>query len=164
MLDRICLLCKTKCARCDVVLTEGNKSTTPVKRSLYICKICVAEGVRNSRDNDKQRDYDLLRKYAITTNEYEILLASQNGACWICHKVPAEGAKRLSVDHKHEKGEKKNNPRKIRDRVRGLLCWPCNKAIAYLRDLPENAARASDYLTTWPAQALLKKDSDNGKI
>lgn len=155
-LDRVCPECKTKCVRCDVLLTSTNY-TTATQRKQFTCNACVAEVVRNSRDKTKQREYDLLRKYAITVNEYEELLAAQEGACWICKKVPGEGAKRLSVDHKHAKGEKKRNPREIRERVRGLLCWPCNKAIAYLRDESENAIRAAEYLTKWPAQEILMK-------
>ena len=161
-LDRVCAVCKTKCVRCSVILTAINHDKTGATRNQFACKACVAETARNTRDKIKQRDYDLLRKYAITVNEYETLLAAQNGACWICRKPPLADGKRLSVDHKHEKGEKRYDTRNIRGRVRGLLCWPCNKSIAYLRDDPDNAARASEYLKTWPAQALLK-DSDNAK-
>ena len=159
VLEKICPVCKSKCVRCDVVLTTATKDTTGAKRSQYCCKSCVAEIVRNSRDKTKQREYDLLRKYAITVNEYEKLLESQGGACWICRKIPGPDAKRLSVDHMHAKGEKKRNVREVRGRVRGLLCWPCNKSIAYLRDDPANAQRAAEYLAKWPAQELLNGTS-----
>lgn len=156
-LVKICDLCKTRCVRCDAALTETNFCTSSKKVNKYICNACLAEGVRNTKGNNgfNQKEYDLLRNYFITNNEYEALLKYQNGLCFICKKPPAKI--RLSVDHQHEKGERQKDVRLIRARVRGLLCWSCNKSLAYLKDSPENANRAAEYLKDWPAQKVLKK-------
>lgn len=60
------------------------------------------------------RAYRLKVKYGITVEQYDRMLKMQRGKCAICSRVPAK--LRLSVDHDHKTG-----------RVRGLLCWTCNK-------------------------------------
>lgn len=54
---------------------------------------------------------------------YDFLLAAQNNGCALCGELPkrlkADGTPyRLHVDHNHRTG-----------RVRGLLCWRCNKML-----------------------------------
>jgi recombination endonuclease VII len=56
----------------------------------------------------------LLKKYDLSPEQYEFMLRMQNGVCAICEKPPK--AMRLAVDHDHGDG-----------RVRGLLCFLCNK-------------------------------------
>jgi len=91
--------------------------------------------------------------YGITSIEYDKILEDQNGVCWICKKPPTN--RRLNVDHKHEKGEKRRDPRGKRSKVRGLLCWHCNAAIAKFDDNPESLRNAAEYLETCPAQKIL---------
>lgn len=67
-------------------------------------------------------------------DDYDGLLAAQDGVCAICRKECDTG-RRLAVDHCHKTGK-----------VRGLLCVKCNAAVAYLRDDPSLAARVGDYL------------------
>jgi hypothetical protein len=62
----------------------------------------------------KKKDYWLRRKYGITVDDFEQLMAEQGGRCAICNQEPAEG-KALHVDHCHQRGV-----------VRGLLCAQCN--------------------------------------
>lgn len=153
----ICPRCRAHCKRCDVELTEKTHCRTGSRRNQYFCKSCVAETVRNSRDKLKQRDYDLLRNYGITVNEYESMLEDQGGVCWICQNPPKNN--RLSVDHRHEKGEKRRNPREKRPRVRGLLCWHCNLALGKFNDDPYLMRRAADYIETCPAQKRLRNEN-----
>lgn len=62
-----------------------------------------------------KRDGYLQRKYHITEDEFNALLAKFGGVCWACGTPPKEG-RNLHVDHNHKT---KN--------VRGLLCWTCNQ-------------------------------------
>lgn len=80
--------------------------------------------------------------YGITESDYEAILKLQGGACAICGRYPKKF--RLSVDHHHRTGW-----------VRGLICWDCNKAIAYLRDDHARAQRAHLYLANPPAAHAL---------
>ncbi len=153
----ICPRCRVHCKRCDTKLTEENIDKSAAKRSRYLCKSCTAETVRNTKGNAgfKQRDYDLLRKYGITVNEYEAMLAAQYGVCWICKEPPKKV--RLAVDHKHVLRDKRQNPRDTRTRVRGLLCWGCNAALAKFKDDPERLRKAAEYIDTLPAQEILTR-------
>lgn len=88
------------------------------------------------------RDRRLMILYGITEAEYNTVLSHQGGACAVCGVRSKKN--RLSVDHRHSDGL-----------LRGLLCWSCNKAIAYLRDNPWIADQAADYLRLPPAWGAL---------
>lgn len=162
-LDQICPDCKSRCVRCNVLLTEENHYKELTKRiKFYKCKKCVVETTKLTADPDRKkkyaREYKLLKTYGITLTEYEQILVSQDGKCWIC-KRPA-GDSNLHVDHRHVKKDKKQNPRDTRARVRGLLCWRCNTSLAKFKDNPELMRRAAEYVETCPAQRVLGKDQD----
>jgi hypothetical protein len=84
------------------------------------------------------RSRALIIKYGITAREYDAILARQGGVCFICEEPP--GKMRLAVEHRHGDGL-----------LRGLVCWQCNKAIAYLRDSFTRSQRVVEYLTEPPA-------------
>jgi|ERR1700694_15121 len=71
-------------------------------------------------------------KYGITHEEFDALVAKQNGLCAICGILPVD---RLQVDHEHKTRK-----------VRGLLCWPCNVMIGIARDNPKILEMAKEYL------------------
>lgn len=60
-----------------------------------------------------RREDWLIRRYGITTDDYDRMLEAQKGVCALCGRLP--GARLLHVDHCHDT-----------DRVRGLLCHQCN--------------------------------------
>jgi hypothetical protein len=66
-----------------------------------------------------------LRKYGLSAEEWEAILASQDGVCAVCKTVPKSN--RLNTDHEHVKNWKKLPPEKRKLYVRGLLCYWCNK-------------------------------------
>jgi len=145
--DRICGECKSKCSSCEVALTEENIDKTCLKhRRAYRCKECVAKGVReaNKKDPLKQKEYDLKRNYGITYSEYVTMLEAQDGVCAICKQPPKRLA--LSVDHKHEKNDKRRSSLSKRYSVRGLLCWHCNSAIGKFKDNPDLMESAAKYI------------------
>lgn len=101
------------------------------------CRDCYNENQRRiSKEN-----YDPRRKkkghlkslYGLTLEEYDALLASQDGACAICKKKPT--TKMLAVDHDHNT-----------NRVRGLLCSNCNQALGQFGDDPSLIQKAINYL------------------
>lgn len=57
-------------------------------------------------------------KYGLTQQDYDDLLASQNGVCAICGKPP--GKRRLHIDHCHQT-----------ELIRGLLCTGCNTRLGW---------------------------------
>jgi Recombination endonuclease VII len=82
-----------------------------------------------------------LRRYGLTAEGYDALLAVQGGVCALCRRAaePVDrrtGApRRLAVDHCHRTG-----------RVRGLLCTVCNTSL--------RAPDASDDPGAWLAAAV----------
>ncbi len=56
------------------------------------------------------------RALGVTDADYERLLSEQDGHCALCPTKPK--TRRLHVDHDHATG-----------RVRGLLCYRCNRAL-----------------------------------
>jgi hypothetical protein len=69
----------------------------------------------------KDRFKSLKRRYGMTSVEYEMMLATQNGKCGICGRAEWVKHGHLSVDHDHKTGK-----------VRGLICNWCNSGIAFL--------------------------------
>ncbi len=78
-----------------------------------------------------------LKKYGLSEAEYNTLLARSDNRCEICNSPPKKYA--LSIDHDHKTGK-----------VRGLLCYVCNKLlIGRLGDREDSVElylKASEYL------------------
>lgn len=83
--------------------------------------------------NSKQKDKYLQKKYGISLKEYRLILRQQNGKCAICRHPPKTRA--LNVDHDHKTGK-----------VRGLLCYRCNKLLIGRHTNPEIFLKAYKYL------------------
>lgn len=96
------------------------------------CKACVSKRYRET--TTRQREHWLRRNYQLTTDEYDEMLASQNGVCAICHEKCTNG-RRLAVDHDHRTGK-----------VRGLLCSKCNTALGGFRESEDLLQKAIRYL------------------
>jgi hypothetical protein len=76
----------------------------------------------------------------MTVEQYEEILAKQNGCCAICESGQADvkGKKiNFHVDHCHTTGK-----------VRGLLCHSCNVTIGLMKDSPLLLRKAAMYLET----------------
>lgn len=86
-------------------------------------------------DIDARREYQLRRKFNLTSVEYDAILERQGGGCAICRQARDPNGRWLAVDHCHDTG-----------RVRGLLCTNCNQAIGKLQDNPDRLRVAVAYL------------------
>lgn len=73
------------------------------------------------------------RTYNLTKNDFARLLAMQDNVCAICNNLLKKG--NTHVDHNHNT-----------NRVRGLLCGNCNRALGFLKDDPKATERAVEYL------------------
>jgi hypothetical protein len=114
------------------------------------CKPCMRayanrlrrEGLAKSRSKAAEAARHVLRFYRLDASRYGALVP-EDGRCPICQEAPSAG---LQVDHDHRccPGE-----RSCGECVRGLLCGPCNRALAQMRDDPERLRRAAEYLEAW---------------
>jgi len=131
------------CSRCGVgkALTEFRKHKGTKSGYGAQCRPCWNDYKiawrKNNRDKQiAQNHRERLRKYGLTQEEYDRLLAEQGGRCPICLTTEGtDGDGEWSIDHDHETGQ-----------VRGLLCGHCNRAIGLLRDNIANLTRAQAYL------------------
>jgi hypothetical protein len=80
------------------------------------------------------RERKLLKEYGITIEEYNLLLAKQNGHCALCPATKAING-RLHVDHHH-----------ITNKNRGLLCHRCNLLLGQLDKDLDFLNRIIDYI------------------
>jgi len=92
------------------------------------------------RDPRKYWNAQLKHKFGITADQYDDMLARQDGKCAICGKPETDTIRwgktaRLAVDHDHLTGV-----------VRGLLCRRCNQGIGKFEDDPDMLQAAADYL------------------
>jgi hypothetical protein len=112
------------------------------------CRPCHTEYERERRQLNGQQNPGYtralnLRRYGLTLQQVEIMLASQNGRCAIC-RTDAPGGQGWHVDHDHSCC---NTRKKSCGRcTRGLLCSRCNIAIGNLRDDPVIIQAALDYV------------------
>lgn len=106
------------------------------------CKDCRNESQRksskkyHSSSNGKYitANGKLKLRYGITLEEYNKMFKDQNGECRICGTKENRN-KRFSVDHDHETRK-----------VRGLLCFECNKGLGGFRDNTIFLMQAIKYL------------------
>ena len=87
----------------------------------------------------KDRISHLEKTYGISSEEYEILLKSQNNMCAICkgkNDKDHNGRRYLCIDHDHS-----NN------HIRGLLCNKCNVLLGMARDNVNILQAAIEYLS-----------------
>lgn len=82
------------------------------------------------------RNWNLRRRYGITHQQYETMLAAQGGVCAICGSgEPGANKKFFSVDHDHKTGK-----------LRSLLCDFCNNGLAKFKERPDVLRLAAEYL------------------
>lgn len=123
-------------------LAKNKTRVNAERRERLVLDLDYAEKVR-ARDRDsyaanpeKHRSTRLKSVYGITIVEYKEMYENQGGKCAICgtHK-PNSGRGGLQVDHCH-----------ISNKVRELLCVPCNTAIGKMKDDVNVLRKAIEYI------------------
>lgn len=95
-------------------------------------------------DVDKKSDTRYRKKYGISLDQVQKLLAQQGGVCAICKCQPAKDntittLERFAVDHDHQTGV-----------IRGILCNWCNLGLGHLDDSVDRLLSAIAYLQSIP--------------
>lgn len=112
------------------------KLRNPEKIREYAIRQRQKKGPPSDEQRAYKRNYDLLRCFGITVEQYDELLKAQQGCCAICDRTDADQrGHRLHVDHNHKTRE-----------IRGLLCGSCNKDLIGRRTDPNVFRRAAEYL------------------
>ena len=127
---------KKSCSKCRLLKPLEQFQTRPTGKPASWCNACHVNYKREytAKNRDKVSRYwfvSNLKKYGLTVEQYETMLAGQKGRCAICRKT----LKTPCVDHCHATGK-----------VRGLLCKHCNNVLGNARDSIETLQRAIQYL------------------
>jgi hypothetical protein len=143
------------CPRCRLVkaVSEFGRNRAEKSGLTAYCKPCHNAATREERvrNHGSTRNYHLKRRYGITDDDFERMLASQGGLCAICHVVPG-----TFVDHCHRTGQ-----------VRGVLCFNCNNGLGHFGDntvLLELAAMYLEGEVYWPEFVVPPQGSRGGGV
>lgn len=106
-------------------------------RRKNLAKIAEKQRERYAKNPERYRFYDMKTHYGITKDQYDKMLAAQNGRCLICKTTDPQGrGKVFHVDHCHSS-----------EKVRGLLCTNCNMGLGQFKHSVELLQLAISYLT-----------------
>jgi hypothetical protein len=131
---------RPECKACNLARRRAKYAEDPRP---YIARVMKWQRENRDRYLERQRSYrgtpakrianrksHLKRKYGLTQEAFDEMLAAQGGGCAICGKPNPD-----NVDHDHVTG-----------RVRGILCWNCNVGVGQFEDDIERLITATAYL------------------
>ena len=115
-------------------------STCKIKKDTYKFTLCNTSPSGYTYECKECKAHkDRLKRYNITKEQYGKLLQIQDNVCAICKKKPEI----FYVDHCH----------KI-NKVRGLLCSPCNFLIGNATNNPQTLRNGANYLENPPGNNI----------
>jgi hypothetical protein len=132
------------CSKCNITKDISRFSKHPTASDGYRtqCKNCQFSRQSEHRRRtgywrgDNGRKEQLKKKYKISIQQYEEMLASQRGVCALCGSADRKSKYgHFSIDHCHKTG-----------RIRGLLCYRCNTILGVLGDDEESIWRVLLYV------------------
>jgi hypothetical protein len=93
---------------------------------------------KTERGKRSIKNSELKHHYGIDQAKHDAMLSEQKGKCACCGVLLDCSTKDLTpqVDHVHDETE----------RVRGLLCGPCNRGLGQFKDSLERLEKAVQYL------------------
>lgn len=137
----------SRCKDCDKCYYQENKEQIKQKvkkyREQHKDELNKKHKEYIKKNKDKYINRKLIFLYGITLNDYNSMLENQNGVCAICSKKETRKThgtlNKLFVDHNHKT-----------NKVRGLLCNHCNRALGEVKENIIILKRMITYLNTTP--------------
>ena len=144
-------LVERRCSRCRIV-----KPISEYPGPHGYCRACHAARAREYREvvryDPLRARQETLKRYGLTLDTFDELLASQDGKCAVC-RTPEPGGQGWHVDHDHTCCRRsKCSCGKC---VRGILCTRCNIGIGNFKDDPAIIQAAHDYITAYRARQVV---------
>lgn len=133
---------KSQCRKCESARIKAYYDANPEYREKVKARTLAWQRANLKRTAANRRNSRLKWQYNLTTQQFNALLAAQNGKCALCQRAE-HGRRGLDadswmIDHNHETGE-----------VRGLLCDSCNTSLGHFESLMRNVGidAVHEYLT-----------------
>ena len=149
-------LTRKTCSRCKKAKQTSlfQKDSRALAGLSSKCKECIKERRQKQKEYDKaywlkwsgkniaklkerDRSYNLKRKFNMSTDDYQKMLEQQGGRCATCDKEKSSNGKRLAVDHCHTTGK-----------IRGLLCNECNTSLGLLKENTDILQELINYINS----------------
>ena len=135
------------CSECDLsyhrLYRQKNSKELAKKKHAYYLK-------NYKYTRTEEREKALKWRYGLADGEYSKMFNEQNGVCSICGEKETHTIKgvlcNLCVDHKHDSKKTGTKYGHDRNKVRGLLCGNCNRALGLFKDNIDVLASAISYL------------------
>jgi hypothetical protein len=91
----------------------------------------------NPINKEKRRDAHYKHKYGVTLEEFRSILERQHHRCVVCGESPSKSTQKKfwNLDHDHDT-----------DKVRGVLCTPCNLTLGVAKESIPRLQRCLAYL------------------
>src|ERR1017187_2342032 len=161
--DGLQSFCKKCCSKKNKTSREKNKAREVIViPELKFCHNCKTEKSssdfnKHSRNRDGLVDYckeclailKRKRKYGLSPEQFNAMLESQGGSCYICKFIPGPEDEELDVDHIHGTNI-----------IRGLLHRKCNRGLGFFKDDIVVIGKAIEYLTGPTIGIVYKKNLD----
>src|ERR1700742_5129728 len=122
---------RATCLTCGQEMTGGHKTHCLDCRRILQQDWRAANGARVAEYSRRRS----LRRYGLTTQQYDAMLADQHGRCFVCQADQPGGMGRFPVDHNHRTRA-----------IRKLLCNNCNAALGMAGDSADRLRALADYL------------------
>lgn len=124
-------------------LVEPRRCTMPDCDGVHeALGMCNKHYLASKADPEQIRRNNLWANYRMTVEQYDAMLAAQDGRCAICG-TDDPGARRFHVDHDHVCC---SGAKSCGECTRGLLCATCNHGLGHFHDDPVALAAAIAYL------------------
>lgn len=135
-----------KCAL-DLCNNEFDAATSNHRRK-YCGRSCKQKAFFQKNTCEKYARANRLRRFRMTTTQFQTMLESQENRCMICPRMAEDEGRSFSVDHDHRCCPGRDSCGKC---VRGLLCKQCNTALGLFGDDVETLRMAIKYLEGYGA-------------
>lgn len=125
-----------KCGECGVWFPKNSQYFYERKEGADgfrdTCKECRVKYRYKNAERIKQYETEhkkerktakLKRDYNLSLNEYNIMLEKQNNNCCICGEILKLGSGGCAIDHCH-----------LNNKIRGIVCQPCNVTMGLLKE------------------------------
>jgi hypothetical protein len=125
-----CRVCKQTLALSAFIKDRGGR----LRSECRACKSLAARAKYDAEARTRASQRHRHRTYGLAPDQFHELLFSQDGQCAICQD-PLKLGKNTHVDHCHKS-----------DRVRAILCHPCNMLVGHIEARPDVVLAAMSYV------------------